>query len=405
MNMRHHQSRAPKVLVVTKMWPTRQTRFRNGFLKREVEAVRQQGVECEVLVIQDTGAGPRSYLDAALAVRQQIRSGDYDLVHAHYGLTAMACLYQPRPLVVTLHGSDIYGAVDERGRNTAKGRLERAISRWVAWRADAVVTVSKRMAALIPWAKPIVVPVGIDTELFRPDARDQARRTLDLDCSTPYIIFAANPRNPVKRHWLAEQAVSLLKSDLPRAQLVSVFGEPLDRMPLWMNAADVLLITSVREGGPLVHREAMACNLPVVSVDVGDVAEHMTEVDQSCIVADDPHAVAAALKAMIARGSRSNGRTVAERTSLSTSAQALSHIYRAVCELRAPASSKGVVSAGFGLQEGPNPTQQLDKCTADRWQYLHYGGDLDDPGVATHEWASVTARCAHEMAEQARRKI
>jgi len=318
------------------MWPTPNDSFRNGFLKLQVDAVRRLGLECDVLVTQEQGSGPLGYLRTALAVRRLISSGGYDVVHAHYGLTGLSCLLQDRPLVVTLHGSDINGAIDIQGRKTRKGRLEAAISRAVARRADAVIAVSARMAALVSPATTIVVPIGIDTELFRPIDRAQARRELCLDESRHYILFAANPDNPIKRHWLAERAMGILHESHPEAELLTVFGEPFDRMPLWMNAADALLITSAYEGGPMVHREAMACNLPVVSVDVGDVALHLEDVALSRVVADDPLALAGAIREVIQSGSRSDGRRGVESTRTEATAEAIRNIYRRLQEADLP---------------------------------------------------------------------
>jgi len=233
--------------------------------------------------------------------------------------------------VVTLHGSDINGAVNTRGQTTLKGRFESLISRAVARRADVVIAVSARMASLIPRAQPEVVPIGIDTELFHPIDRAVARRELGLDQSRPYALFAADPENRIKRHWLAEQAISLLQAEIPEVELVTVVGEPLERMPLWMNATDLLLITSHYEGGPMIHREAMACNLPVISVDVGDVAIHLNGVTPSRVVDDSPSALANAMRPIVETRMRSNGRPKAEETSAVSTAEAIREIYRRLC--------------------------------------------------------------------------
>jgi teichuronic acid biosynthesis glycosyltransferase TuaC len=348
------------------MWPTAHDGFRNGFLERQVDAVRKLGIDCEVLVIHGSRLGPIGYAKAAAAVTRKVFSGEFDIVHAHYGLTGASCLFQRRPLVVTLHGSDFYGAVGVRGRRTLKGSLEAAISRVVARRADAVVAVSRRMAAHMAWAEPTVVPVGIDTDLFHPIDRDHARRALGLDCATPYVLFAANPHSPVKRHWLAKEAVSRLREDMPRARLVEVFGEPFDRMPLWMNAADALLITSVYEGGPMIHREAMACNLPVVSVDVGDVRAHLNGLRTSRVVPDDPRALASALREVIAKGVRSEDRAGAVPTDIVEAAEMLRDIYRRLDWCYRVRARESRAFAHRDVQTLPKTVAGMDKCTGDR---------------------------------------
>lgn len=317
----------PRVLVVTKMWPTASGSFRNGFLALQVESVRKLGTRCEVFVTQEQGPGVRGYLRTALAIRRAVSRGQYDIVHAHYGLTGLSCLLARKPLIVTLHGSDIYGSVDIGGRKTLKGYIEWLASRLAAWRADAVIAVSARMAALIPWAEPVVVPVGIDTDLFQPIDVIEARAQLGLDPHTRYILFAAGVDNPVKRYGLAQEAIAIVKRRLPDIELVAVSGEHLERMPVWMSAANALLITSLYEGGPMIHREAMACNLPVVSVDVGDVALHVSGVAQSHVVAADPVVLADALEAVINSGCRSDGRDRAQVLDIAATANTISEIY------------------------------------------------------------------------------
>jgi|SRR5579875_271260 len=330
----------PRVLTVTKMWPTTAHSMHNGFLKLQVESLRRTGVSCDVLVTQRYGSGPRGYLATARAVRSAVAAHRYDVIHAHYGLTGISCLSHGLPVVLTLHGSDIYGSVADDGHKTVKGRAEAVISRVAASRAKAVVVVSHRMASLVPWVDPIVIPIGIDTELFCPIARTLARRELGLDEHRPYVLFAANPNNPVKRYQLAKRAVDHLRRHYAEVELLAVHGEPLERMPLWMSAANVLLITSSYEGGPMVHREAMACGLPIVSVDVGDVAIHLKDVSPSEVVAAEPEALAEGLRAVIADGRRANGRSLVEATSTAASATALRRLYLTVADSRPKGSSR-----------------------------------------------------------------
>jgi glycosyltransferase involved in cell wall biosynthesis len=78
-------------------------------------------------------------------------------------------------------------------------------------------------------------------------------------------------------------------------------------MPELMSAADCLLLTSAIEGSPNVVKEAVACGLPVVSTDVGDVAEILSDVDPSWVCAPDLAALANALVECLTERRRSNG--------------------------------------------------------------------------------------------------
>ena len=131
--------------------------------------------------------------------------------------------------------------------------------------------------------------------------RFQARRDLGLDQDSRWILFCDNNRDPIKRLDLAEQAIDELKGDFPDAQLLILNHVPFDLVPLYLNAAEALLVTSDKEGSPNIVKEAIACNLPVVSVDVGDVPEMISGLKHCNIAERDPRQVAAALKHALLR--------------------------------------------------------------------------------------------------------
>ncbi|HLX44098.1 MAG TPA: glycosyltransferase, partial [Bryobacteraceae bacterium] len=82
---------------------------------------------------------------------------------------------------------------------------------------------------------------------------------------------------------------------------------PPGSIPALMNAADCLLVTSDFEGSPAVVQEALASNLPIVSVDVGDVRERIERVSNTRLVSRDPESIARALVEMVARPLRTDG--------------------------------------------------------------------------------------------------
>jgi glycosyltransferase involved in cell wall biosynthesis len=111
-------------------------------------------------------------------------------------------------------------------------------------------------------------------------------------------------------------------------ELLVVENEPPDKMPLYMNAADVLLLTSSREGSPNVVKEALACNLPVVAVDVGDVRERLGQVDGCIVTADDhPQTIAAALQKVIQLGERVAGRDAVRHLDIRTTTRQIINVY------------------------------------------------------------------------------
>jgi glycosyltransferase involved in cell wall biosynthesis len=115
--------------------------------------------------------------------------------------------------------------------------------------------------------------------------KDEARARLNLSQNHRLVLFVGDSKRTEKRFWLANEVVKSidLKCDI---ELVIANGVPHDAIPLYMSACDVLLITSSSEGSPTIVRESLACQLPIVSVDVGDVRARLEKID-GCIVTKD----------------------------------------------------------------------------------------------------------------------
>src|SRR5438552_14899666 len=126
-----------RVLHVTNMYPTPARPAYGLFVLRQIEALDRLGVSQSLYVIP-AGSFAR-YVKAALVIRSRVRSERCDLVHAHYGLSAWAAIWQPQPVVATLAGSDLYGHSDGCGGQTWRGRWEVVLGNWAARRADRVV--------------------------------------------------------------------------------------------------------------------------------------------------------------------------------------------------------------------------------------------------------------------------
>jgi glycosyltransferase involved in cell wall biosynthesis len=246
-----------RVLVVTNFTPDAGAPQRGRWVLDQVEETRRLGVEVELFGFP---RGSRHYLPAAWRLRRLLRRERFDLVHVHYGLTAWsAVLAGARPLVVTFHGTDV--------RHPIVGPL----SRRLAWRTDLVAAVSRALFApehgrpglpAVPGSA--VLPCGPDLSRFQPAPRAEARRELGLDPDGRYLFFPANPERPEKR---ADRAREL--ADACGAELLTGGGIEPQRMPLWINAANAVLLTSDYEGFGMVCVEALSCNVPVLSTPVG----------------------------------------------------------------------------------------------------------------------------------------
>ena len=325
-----------RVLMITCGWPQPGQPQTTHFIRRQAIFLREAGVDVDVFHFRGQ-RNPLNYLAAWFRVRPLLASGRYDLVHAQFGQSGLLALPKRAPLVVTLRGSDILGIVGKDARHTRLGHILPAVSRLVVRHADAVVAVSDHMRPHIPAGIPVtVLPSGLDLDAFRCTPRDEARRRIGLPADRPLVLFAGNPALPRKRYELTRRAMELLTRELP-AELVVAWGVPHAENPLYMSASDALVFTSMQEGSPNVVKEALACDLPVVSVPVGDVAQRIAGVE-GCELCEDerPETIAAALARVLRRGTRARGRAAVRHLDERALTDRLIDLYAEVLD-RAPA--------------------------------------------------------------------
>ncbi len=283
-----------RILTVTNMYPHPEHPAMGVFVQDQVRDVQELGHEVEVLVVE----GWRSrwdYLAACHRVRRAVRTRSYDVLHVHYGLTGLPALCQREvPMVLSYCGSDL------------EVPWQRLISRWVNRYLQGRLVKSPTLLPLLGDPRAWVVPNGVNLEKFHPIPRAEARRRLGLPQKPVYIAFVANPARPEKRFDLAQQAVHLASASRPMELLV-VHQRPHEEIPWYLNAADVVLLTSDYEGSPNIVKEAMACNRPIVATAVGDVPWLLEGVQGAAVVQHRPKEIARALVEVL-EWRESNGR-------------------------------------------------------------------------------------------------
>lgn len=245
-----------------------------AFIYEQMQAIRKMGYEIDVFFI--AGKGPKEYLKNLAPLKSQIKRGNYEIIHAHFGLSGLiSVLQRHRPVVVTFHGSDI---------NHPKNNIISSVVSYLSkWR----IFVSSKLYKKIfikPKNRYSIIPCGIDSDVFHPIDKIEARRMLGLNKHEKYILFASSFSNKVKNYPLAKKAVDLLG----RVHLLELRNRTRIEVNLLLNAVDLFLMTSFDEGSPQVIKEAMACNCPIVTTDVGDVKEILNNNKGCYITAYDP---------------------------------------------------------------------------------------------------------------------
>jgi teichuronic acid biosynthesis glycosyltransferase TuaC len=313
---------AMKVLVFTHMCPSVQHPECGVFVKQQVESLRREGIEVDVLHV-DVKKSKWLYPWSFVPFLQHVLTHRYDLVHAHYVFAGVVARSQFRfPVVLTHHGDEtFYGW--------------QAPVCWLMSRlVDKVIVVTEQIKRAIGLDSAIVIPCGVDFDVFKPMPQRWAREQLGLPMDKKLVLFVGDISKRLKRLDVAREAIAKLQSTNQNLDLVVAHQRPYDRIPLYMNACDVLVFPSEREGSPQVVKEAMACNLPVVSVDVGDVPEVLAGVDECCICRPEPTDIAEKLALVLRRRRRTNGREAARRYELAIIAKRIVTVYEDILSCR-----------------------------------------------------------------------
>ncbi|MCI0627100.1 MAG: glycosyltransferase [Acidobacteria bacterium] len=323
-----------KVLAVTNMYPTDERPYQGTFVEQQVKGLRMVGVEVDVLLFARQERGVLTYASCPGRLCQALKTGRADVVHVMYGgvmaLAVSGCVGRV-PLVVSFCGDDLLGTIGRWPMASIRSWTNKRASLMAARRAAAVVVKSRNLAKALPEEvnskRVYVVPNGVDLERFKPLDREACRQALNWSDDSFQVVFGVNGDPQTKRLALAQEAVARLNALGARAVLRLLDRVPHRQVPVWLNAGDVLLLTSIHEGSVNLVKEALACNLPVVSVDVGDVAERIQGVNMCHISAADPLKLAERMKDLALAKSRSNGRVAVAELSLEAIARKLHAIY------------------------------------------------------------------------------
>lgn len=311
-----------RVLVVTNMYPRPEAPSHGVFVGDQVESLRRLGVDVDVFFMNGR-ANKLNYLAAYPRLWNHLRKHRYDVIHAHYIFSGLVARAQwQAPVVLTHHGPEVF--------QTWERHVCRAATGWF----HKVIMVSQEMVDRLGYTNATVIPCGVNLERFAPIDRTEARIRAGLPPGKKLVLWAGEYFRPEKRYEIVEEAMRLLTADDPSVELVLLSGRPHADVPVYMNAADVLLLTSDAEGSPMVVKEAMACNTAVVATDVGDVRDVISGTQGCYITTQDPRDVVEKLKLALAHNGRTNGRDAVRSMELDEISRRIIAVYEDAIAMR-----------------------------------------------------------------------
>jgi glycosyltransferase involved in cell wall biosynthesis len=339
--MRISANLSMRILAITNMYPSAEFPGRGVFVQEQVRGLGAIGLEVRVLFVDRRQEGPLAYYRMRNRISNAVATFDPDAIHVMYGgvmADQVTRGHHVRPIVVTFHGSDLLGENLSGWTRKIISRYGVYCSRRAARAAEGVIVVARHLMGALNGAsspdKIRVIPCGIDLERFQPLDSLGCKHQLGWRTDAFHVLFTSSNGDPVKRPWLAKAAVTQMsRADHP-PELHYLTGIPNAEVPLWLNASDALLLTSMHEGSPTVVKEALACGLPVVSVDVGDVAERIEGIEGCHLARPEPADLAAKLCLVRQRGQRLDCRARLKELSILSAAEKLKRCYKEITRER-----------------------------------------------------------------------
>lgn len=264
------------------------------------------------------GKGLSGYTQNIFTLRRYIKNNRFDIIHAHYSLSAfVAKLGGAKPLVVSLMGSDV----------KAKGYYKKIIYFLSKYFWKTIIVKSEDMKISLGIENVHIIPNGVNFEKFKPIKKSEALDKTQWNGNKTNILFAANPERQEKNFKLAKDSFDMLDSNT--YELKCLVNVPNQDIPYYLNSADVVILTSLWEGSPNVMKEAMACNRPIVATNVGDIQKVIKNTRGCYVTSFDPEEI----KNKIEQASKiqiTNGRSKIEHLEASIIARKLINIYQAI---------------------------------------------------------------------------
>jgi glycosyltransferase involved in cell wall biosynthesis len=278
-----------KVLMVTNQYPTESRVNTNPVVLFQSKGLIELGLDIDLFHIDKSKKGKLIYFEVIISLYLAWKKTRYDLMHIQFGgiQALLGSIISKKKCVITFHGSDLHGGTKLRWHERVFAIVNVFSSRIASQIAGEVIVVSQNLTQYLPKKikeKAHIIHTGVDYKVFQETNQELSKQYLDLDPNKKYILFSDISNAKLKRRDLAEASISIIKISSVNVELLILSNQPYNLVPYYLNAADCLLLTSDIEGSPNIIKEAIATNLPIVSVDVGDVKEICSGIENSFIV-------------------------------------------------------------------------------------------------------------------------
>lgn len=245
------------------------------FIDRQFESLKNENLKIRPfsLKIHKTKL---NYFRSIKLITNIVRKHKISIIHAHYLYVAIPCIFcKDTRVVLSLMGTDVLGDVGKGFKIKLKNVFSKILAYLILPKCDAIIVKSKEMEQMVFHNNIHVIPNGVDFTKFRPISKIEAKKRLNLNTKSKIILFAGDPERTRKNYKLALQVHKLLSKKYNDTLLLPLKDIPHNDIPIYLNSATCLLVTSFNEGSPNIVKEALACDTPVVSVDVGDISERV----------------------------------------------------------------------------------------------------------------------------------
>lgn len=296
----------------------------SSFIISQGESLKDNNVVVDYLIYE--GSGLINYVKAVQLLRKRIKNNNYDIIHAHYCYSSLVTIlsFPKVPLITSFMGSDILGF----------RKIDTIIKIVVEKFSDIIIVKSRQMAKKISHRdKLVIIPNGVNYNTFKAIDKFLAKKRLGLHPEIKYILWVGNSKRKEKNFKLVREVLRIIKKTNKDIELIPVFGESQKKLNEYYSACDVFLLTSLYEGSPNVLKEAMACNCPTVSTEVGDAREVVRNTEGCYITSFDPNDVAEKIKMALNFGKRTNGRDHIKHLEINVIAKKIINVYEKILNI------------------------------------------------------------------------